>query len=438
MNRRINSIITWFIPPAFADDIDKYRRSRLIVVLSFIYLTVAPTYAVIYSSFGLHLAGLNTALWSLTSITGLYTLKKLKSINSAGHQFALAACAIIMVDVLYTGGLDSNVLAWLSIGPLVALLISGIFAGILWTIIVTIFLVTIFTMQLNGHVFVSQVSENMWSYFYFFTALGFTPTVTWIAVSFEAGKNEAITKFKTSQKDLIQAKNEIVLNSMAGGIAHEINSPLTVIHMNLNQCKRLLKKEKIPLDRIEGKLESMIDVAERIFRLTKSLGTYAKTSSAPEEITSVKVEDIFKDVYYFCDSKFSSSGIKIEYQNEYTRTTIKCNQVTLVNTIVNLVDECVNNMVNQQEKWIILSSKKDKELFSFLISDSCKKIEKSISNHIDTPFSKSEGIEKGSGLRIGVVTSIIKSMGGTLSVGSKIHDGKFVISIPIHENTRDT
>jgi len=295
----------------------------------------------------------------------------------------------------------------------------------------------------SGFEFGSSVRNEYLEHFNFIVCIGLTPTVFWITYAFETGKNTANFHLNTVYKDLeesqerlIETKKQAAIHSVASGVTHEINSPLTSINLAAVRCQKLIERTPIPVSDVKDKLNTIISASDKIFTLTKGLNSLSRTSSE-EDFCDTSIPDLLDEVVLFCNTKFKSSGILVELGPTQVNNTFKLNKVQISNALITMIEECTHTAQHEKEKWIRISTRVKNSEIQFLLNDAGLLVIPSLKKFIEDPFAKSEGIDKGSGLRIGVVSNILKSLGGSISLGESSDTCKYILACPLSCTQKD-
>jgi len=246
------------------------------------------------------------------------------------------------------------------------------------------------------------------------------------------GRVEELVKRRTAelvqaQKQLIQAEKLATVGTLASGIAHEINNPLTSIVMHANVLSNA-KDEKNQQESIRSIEES----AARCSDIVKKLLTYAREPRGRKKREDIDLEKSLKRVISFLgyqlkrknivcnikadDSPFVVNGYKDELEQVFT------------NLILNAKDAIAG--IQKTGKIIISLSKDSGRITINIEDDGCGIPQEHISKIFD-PFFTTKETGKGTGLGLSICQSIIEQHKGTISVESRLNHGStFIILLP--------
>jgi PAS domain S-box-containing protein len=204
------------------------------------------------------------------------------------------------------------------------------------------------------------------------------------------------------------------LGEMAGGIAHEINTPLGVISLLSEQIQDEIQSQSLDRSIVGGHLETIIHTTHRIHKIIQSLRTISR-DAAEERPSLVKVQQIAENTLTLCQERFSEEGIAVRVEIEPIDLEILCNQIQISQILLNLIGNARDAVATTKEKWIRVEAKQiGLEKVKFSIIDSGNGVPNNLEKKIFQPFFTTKEIGKGMGLGLSVSHSLVKNHGGIL------------------------
>lgn len=241
----------------------------------------------------------------------------------------------------------------------------------------------------------------------------------------------AIVEHKNMEKEkeklreqFMQSEKMAAVGKLAGGFAHEINNPMTVI-LGYAQLVMLKIEKSNPLYK---SLESIERESKRCRDLIRNLLTFSRISKTQAENT--EINEVINSALSLVEAQTKIKNIRIErkYDDKLPKVMLNSNQIQQV--IINLCNNAIDAMPNGG---IIVITTRQKDGFAeILVSDTGSGIPKNIINKIYEPFFTTKEIGKGTGLGLSLCFDIIQKHKGEILVESE--DGKgttFVIRLPI-------
>jgi len=234
---------------------------------------------------------------------------------------------------------------------------------------------------------------------------------------------EKTEELGASQAQLIQSEKLSAMGQMAGGLAHELNSPLAGLLPMLEQYKN--KAAKDSREYIEFSL--MFKASEYMAKIVRDFSSFARESKG--EYFELNLNELIDDTLNFITSRFKQKGIQIIKEYEDVLPKIKGEKTELQQVILNIVTNALDAMLEGGRFIIRTVSKNNKVSMEFI--DNGLGIEEEYINRIFDPFYTTKRPGKGTGLGLSVSYKIIEKHGGDISVESDPGKGtKFTVHLP--------
>ena len=247
--------------------------------------------------------------------------------------------------------------------------------------------------------------------------------------------------------ELRQRQRLEALGTLAAGVAHEINNPLTYVLANLDVMFHMVtdgvteggEGGGAPLDREEMRelLVEAMEGADRVRRVVGELRSFSRKRS--DKITMLHVRRPLESSVRIARHEIQYRARLVEDYGEVPRVLAdeaRLGQV-FVNLLVNAAQSIPAGDVESNE--IRVHTWHDPEGSVVIdISDTGCGIDADMCDRIFDPFVTSKSLEAGTGLGLTISYNIIDSLGGTLSVDSEVGVGStFRIRLPVLTDTRE-
>ena len=233
------------------------------------------------------------------------------------------------------------------------------------------------------------------------------------------------TKFQTQ---LHQSEKMAAVGQLAGGVAHEINNPLTVI---LGYTQLTLRKLK-PGDDLLKPLEMIEKEAIRCKKLVENLLTFSRSSNLvpqPENINKAIKEAL---ALVEIQGKMKFVSISADYNKNLPDVMIDVSQIQQI--IINLCNNAMDAMPEGGK--IKIKTGQDDHNIEILVSDNGAGISEENKKRLFEPFFTTKEVGKGTGLGLSLCYEITKKHHGKISVESELGKGTtFTIRLPKIEVT---
>lgn len=254
-----------------------------------------------------------------------------------------------------------------------------------------------------------------------------------------------ITQRKSLEQRLIQADRLAAMGTLAAGVAHEVNNPLSYICSNLNfisegvEALRYLLKappdEATPahmLATLDECLEALAESqqgARRIFHLAGNLKTFARGNDEPQEL--VDVQRSLEATLALCQRELRGRARLVQQLGAVppvVGNTTLLEQVFL-NLLINAIQAIPEGAPGQHEVGIRLFVEQDHVVVE--IRDTGAGMPEAMIQRIFDPFFSTKPVGTGTGLGLSISHGIITRMGGDISVESALGRGTcFRVRLP--------
>ncbi len=245
------------------------------------------------------------------------------------------------------------------------------------------------------------------------------------------GLCQDITVRKEERMGAMYAGKMASLGEMAGGIAHEINNPLTIISMRTHQIKNLLEKgglEEIP--RVI-QLLGVVDVTiGRIASIIRGLRFFAR-SGDQDPFEKTKLETIIKDTLALCRERLAQCGIELSIGPYASDLEIECRPVQISQILLNLLNNALSAVLKSpdNQRWIRIEVETSHDLLRLKTIDSGPGVPEAIRHRIMEPFFTTKKIGEGTGLGLSISKGIAEEHGGRLYMNEKTEHTCFILEL---------
>ena len=242
-----------------------------------------------------------------------------------------------------------------------------------------------------------------------------------------------IAELKYEQQRMRNVQNSKLasLGEMSAGIAHEINNPLAIIKASAD----LLRKFRDNPLKQERKIEAITKSCERISKIIASLQKFSRSSEATERQPKV-LKSIIQEAIGLTKFRSDKQGTKITFNME-SEALIYCNEVEIEQIFVNLINNAMDAIKDQPERWIQISGTEDQGKLTVRVMDSGSGIDPKIANRLFEPFFTTKSVGKGTGLGLSITKGIVDEHNGNLSIDVTSDHTCFVIEFPRCEANYD-
>lgn len=243
-----------------------------------------------------------------------------------------------------------------------------------------------------------------------------------------------VTQKLKMEAQLVQSAKMVALGVLAAGVAHELNSPMTVI---IGTAQMLAREQEAHPENSEA-LGDIINCGLRCKRIIQNLLTFSRQDQAP--VAAIDLNDEAKRVLDMIHYQINLSQIGIVERFDPDLPRMNANgpqiQQVLTNFLINARDALAE--VDRKEKAIEVATtlrlEGEKRWAVLSVSDNGSGIAPENLSKIFTPFYTSKEASKGTGLGLSVSLGIAESHHGRIEVDSSLGQGScFSLILPIDE-----
>ena len=234
------------------------------------------------------------------------------------------------------------------------------------------------------------------------------------------------TEFKRQEAKLREAARLVSIGELAAGVAHEINSPLTVIA----GTSEMLQDEDLP-PAVEARLRTIESHANRAGKIVRNLLSFARRQEPKKEY--VDVIPILKQAIELKSHDFLLNNIRVtrRWPAEIPSTLLDSHQLTQV--MVNIFTNAEQAMVEAHGGGeLVISVDQQKDKIRISVSDDGLGILPENMPKIFDPFFTTKDVGEGTGLGLSTCYGILRQHDGQIIAESVPGNGAtFHIELPI-------
>lgn len=234
-----------------------------------------------------------------------------------------------------------------------------------------------------------------------------------------------VTERRRMEAQLLFADRMSSMGTLAAGVAHEINNPLSFIVGSLElldrDLPRLHEGDGASAERIRDMLGQAREAAERVRIIVRDLKTFSR---GDEE--SIGVIDLRRVI----DASISMVANEIRHRARLVRdfrglAPVRGNEARLGQVFLNLLTNAVHAVPEGRaaDHEIRIVGRRDEQHVVVDVSDTGHGIAPELLDRIFEPFFTTKPVGVGTGLGLSICHSIIKDMGGEISVDSEPDNG---------------
>lgn len=219
------------------------------------------------------------------------------------------------------------------------------------------------------------------------------------------------------------------LGEMAGGVAHEINNPLTIIQVKTSIIAKTLEKSENPPDpRILESLAKIDETCERISKIVKGLRAFSRNADS-DPLLPTDIRSVIEDVLTLCRERFYHKGVRVELDAS-SSPVCDCRGVQIGQVLLNLLNNAFDAVCDRPDPWIRIHLRENLQMVTVAITDSGPGVPEEIRSRIMEPFFTTKEVGKGTGLGLSISKGLIEQHGGFLVQDTSKPHTTFLFCLP--------
>ena len=246
-------------------------------------------------------------------------------------------------------------------------------------------------------------------------------------------EKERLNQIEIERMRTAQAEKMAALGEMAGGLAHEVNSPLAIISLLTEQSLDILQGEAPDYNWVVGALKKVQSTTDRIAKIVKGLRLFSRDGS-DDPFAAVRVDSLIDDTLAFCRERFRHGQVELLYENSIPGATLECRSTQISQVLLNLLNNAYDAISSKPKKWVRLNVRQEGTHFIISVTDCGDGIPPAIAEKIFQPFFTTKAVGSGTGLGLSLTKGILDAHSASISLNTQSPNTCFEIKIPARHN----
>lgn len=239
-------------------------------------------------------------------------------------------------------------------------------------------------------------------------------------------------QIEAGREQMAAAARLSALGMMAGGVAHEINNPLAIIHALASELAEIVEERGSAPPAMVARSSMLIrQTAERIAAIVKSLRKISREGSK-DRYYPVRIAKILHETLELSRARFAARDVKLILPSAIPDLTVACREVQIEQVVLNLLQNAYDAVAGQAgERWVRVdvSARSGNAVIS--VTDSGPGIPAELRDRIGEPFFTTKEVGKGSGLGLSLSKTIAEEHGGNVEYDDACGHTRFSLTLPL-------
>lgn len=233
---------------------------------------------------------------------------------------------------------------------------------------------------------------------------------------------------RDSQAQLVQSSKMAAVGQLAGGVAHELNTPLGAIALAVEAAQMNLQNKP---ERAQQRLERATRAVGQMKEIVSKLLFYSRDARSGQRETDLN--EVIEDTLQLVGHQLQLDNVQVQQElGPAVRLTGNPNELQQVftNLILNARDAMTSP--GAAGRTLRLSTGSSAEGVWARVDDQGCGMPPEVAERIFEPFYTTKEVGKGTGLGLSVTSQLVKSHGGTIAVESQPGRGtRFTLQLPL-------
>ncbi|MDL2267643.1 histidine kinase [Desulfovibrio sp. OttesenSCG-928-G15] len=251
---------------------------------------------------------------------------------------------------------------------------------------------------------------------------------------------EDITKRIQVNRQLQRARKMEALNTLAGGIAHEINQPLSALHLYTGGLQMLLEKSgSLPQETTLERLGLIMKEADKIRGIITHMRALVMKEGSVS-LAPVMLKDSVTSVHDLMRARFEEMDIRFTVDIPDSIPPVQANDPQMEQVLVNLLSNAMHALGKEgsQDRHILVSARPSPDLkrVSLCVADNGQGLGDG-GEHVFDPFYTTKEKHEGIGLGLSIVHGFVSLWGGSISArakGEPLGGASFTLELRVAQN----
>jgi len=236
-------------------------------------------------------------------------------------------------------------------------------------------------------------------------------------------------------QQLLQAGKLASIGELSAGVAHEINNPLAIIlterQLLLDAAAQATITDPEFQEQFSDSMNQIDLQVQRCKRITQNLLRFSRRTKSM--IETVDLNGFIQEVVDLMEREAHTSGIKFFSEPDPDLPPVPSDPSQLQQVFLNLITNAIDAHDGKPYGSVRIRTRADadRQMATVTVADSGAGIKPEHLSRIFDPFFTTKAVGKGTGLGLSICYSIVKRLGGSLTVQSELGKGtEFTIQLP--------
>jgi C4-dicarboxylate-specific signal transduction histidine kinase len=219
-----------------------------------------------------------------------------------------------------------------------------------------------------------------------------------------------------------------MLAMFAGGVAHEINSPLQVIGIEAHLIATALEGDEASIDELRKSARSIREMASRAMAITRALRTLSRDPHG-DPVEAVSVAAVCEQACVLVQARFRAAGVRLDRVEVVADLCARTRPSELLHVLVNLLDNA-QMAARQGAPWVRLETDAEGDEVVLRCVDGGVGVPPHVQPLLGEPILSDRASGAGAGVGLSIVKVLAERSGGSLRYLAAADHTTFEVRFP--------
>jgi len=236
---------------------------------------------------------------------------------------------------------------------------------------------------------------------------------------------------ETSQRaQAAQTARLSALGQMAGGVAHELNTPLQTLLMDATVMAEELEEATPDPTLLKELTAQIMATTNFLAEVVDGMRTLSRDADR-DPLRDVPVARALSQVRRMSEARLAAKGTHVTVEKADPSWTVPARASQLAQILINLVTNAADAVAGQPDGWIRLGATRTDQGLEISVTDSGPGVPAELHDAIMSPFFTTKAPGAGTGLGLSVSLSLADGMGAQLALDPTCPHTTFRLTFPV-------
>jgi len=230
------------------------------------------------------------------------------------------------------------------------------------------------------------------------------------------------------QDELARITRFSALSEIAAGIAHEVNTPLSVIVAKADILRAKAGAAAVESCDANAIALDINKMAKNVSDIVHGLAQVA--SSKSNRLEKADLRRIVADAAKLCEPRAHRINAEVTLDLPEAEVTVECYPVQILQIMINLINNAIDAVAERRDRWVRVKLRGTAQEAQVAVTDSGPGISSGLAEKIFTPFFSTKKDREGTGIGLSLSRSIARRHHGEITLDMHAPNTSFRVALP--------